>query len=408
MARKYEIHVFDVDGTLVDSREATKAAYDLAAPGLFKDEFWGLPAHAWGCPVDVHDRKVAEFSRLGHMVQPAWAMPMLQHADEVRHSIIMLTGASEGTMAIHRKRFKVLAGYDYHCGLTNVAKHEFLESLVHANPGVSIHYYDDAEPENLSGIVGDLDIQVHVPLEMPHGVHVVVLAAGLGSRFVVTGVPKPLIRYGDVSMLDRAILIAKEVNPNPIVVTIPEVVAATRDAQVRDTVKTQMKNVRPVIAHVTQRGPAESALLAGSYINQDSPVVFLDCDTCLSPGTLRKFVAKAHLSGSNAAVLVAGRGDNVGTYGTIDNGVLVEGWGPDDVHWLERRNPCLVGAYYIQSWHLFKRAHAMVYLGVAPSQEIKFSAILSRLDLQPIHTDTINWIPLGTPEELAHANQGAL
>jgi GTP:adenosylcobinamide-phosphate guanylyltransferase len=386
-----EIHVFDVDGTLVDSKKATIEAYELAAPGVFQPKFWGLPASAWGCTQEIHERKIAEFKRMEHLIKPAWAMPMFYHADMVGHRIILLTGASEMTMAIHKNKFRAFCGHQCHCGLTTEGKADFMRKLAQDNPKASIHYYDDAAWPVVESILNDLNVTAHRPMDLPDSPRVVVLAAGLGSRFGATGTPKPLLTYQGVPMIDRAVLMAQEVDAHPICI-------------VSTLIEDEIRGEHTVPVSRTQRGPAESALLAGAHIRHNDPVIFLDCDTCLSPGTIYNFASRAHDVETEAAVLVADRGDNVGSYGTINR--LSGG-----CHVFEEAGSsgnCLVGAYYIRSWHLFKRAHAMAYLQTPLSKEIKLSTVLSRMEVRPIITDTINWTPLGTPEELSHANQRAV
>jgi hypothetical protein len=385
-----EIHVFDVDGTLVDTREATLAAYEAASPGLFKPEYWGKPSQEWGCPADVHERKVAAFARLSAMIKPAWAMPMFRHAQYVGHHCIFLTGASEDTMDIHRTRFRKLAAHDCHCSLSTADKRRYLEDLVRADPTCAIHYYDDADWSVTDAIVSGLGVQVHAPVDssLPPA-RVVILAAGLGSRFRATGIPKPFMEFAGVPMLGRATSIAGEVDTEPIII-VPSILAYG------------IHGHTVISVGVTQRGPAESALLAGAHMHPTDPVVFLDCDTCLSPGTLHDFAGRSMEVGALSAVLTADRGTNVGRYGTVERvhgSVTIQEGGVGQ--------QCIVGAYYVSSWHLFRRALAQVYLRTPRDQEIKMSDVLKAIgDITAVHTDTRNWIPLGTPEELAHANQG--
>lgn len=50
--------IFDMDGTIIDSRRAVREAYKSAGIVL-PDDAWGKTASEWGCPPDVHKMKAA-------------------------------------------------------------------------------------------------------------------------------------------------------------------------------------------------------------------------------------------------------------------------------------------------------------------------------------------------------------
>ena len=85
------LHVFDMDGTLFDTREATKLAYEAAGLPEYKPEYWGKSAAEWGCPRDIHKRKHAHYLSFANVIQPAWAYPFYEVAGG--YSAVILTGA---------------------------------------------------------------------------------------------------------------------------------------------------------------------------------------------------------------------------------------------------------------------------------------------------------------------------
>lgn len=80
--------VFDLDGTLMDTREAVKHAYLLAGVRMPNDA-WGKPWREWTTK-DVHDKKNAMYPIALHNF--ASPLPLLDYAVKLRSHI--LTAAS--------------------------------------------------------------------------------------------------------------------------------------------------------------------------------------------------------------------------------------------------------------------------------------------------------------------------
>lgn len=81
--------VFDLDGTLVDTREAVRLAY-LEAGIVMPDHAWGLAWHEWLFDPAVHARKVEIYPRF--VAELAVGLPLLQTA--LTHHVPVITGAS--------------------------------------------------------------------------------------------------------------------------------------------------------------------------------------------------------------------------------------------------------------------------------------------------------------------------
>lgn len=134
------LHVFDMDGTLYDTREANRIAYETAGLPEYKDEYFNQTAAAWGCPPEIHEAKTRIFHQYSHLINPAWAMPMFEVADRCKRAIV-LTGASSGSFRtvekIHGRPFDTPFGIT----LNEEAKRRALRNLVRC--GWNVVYYDD-------------------------------------------------------------------------------------------------------------------------------------------------------------------------------------------------------------------------------------------------------------------------
>lgn len=90
------LHVFDLDGTLVDTHALTVEAYRFAGID-FKPEYWGRSAKDWGCPAEAHKKKQEYFAELlkYRRLPDAWATPLWSKVAPDFRTI--LTGASKPT-----------------------------------------------------------------------------------------------------------------------------------------------------------------------------------------------------------------------------------------------------------------------------------------------------------------------
>jgi hypothetical protein len=127
--------VFDMDGTIVDSRRAVREAYRRAGHPL-PDDAWGKTAGEWGCPPDVHKMKIALYPTL------LLRMGRRMHASDLLETVNgeVLTGATLQAVQAVRKflknEFRLLGA-----GCSHEAKIEILQ--VQSYPGSQIIYVDD-------------------------------------------------------------------------------------------------------------------------------------------------------------------------------------------------------------------------------------------------------------------------
>lgn len=89
--------MFDLDGVLVDTRDAVRMAYREAGVTM-PDDAWGKPWREWLDDPQVHANKNRHYADM--LRQHATALPLLDYAEE--HRIPIITGASrEATRAIN-------------------------------------------------------------------------------------------------------------------------------------------------------------------------------------------------------------------------------------------------------------------------------------------------------------------
>lgn len=132
-------HVFDMDGTLVDSFLATRLAYRHAGVE-FTEENWGRSASDWGCPADVHKRKRESYKFFAeHLREGPAASTWNSVPPEDRY---ILTGASLETFLVTRlampfinKCVRMVIGQNLE------GKIEFLRDL---SETFNVVYYEDS------------------------------------------------------------------------------------------------------------------------------------------------------------------------------------------------------------------------------------------------------------------------
>lgn len=134
------IHVFDLDGTLFDTFNANKAAYEFAGLAEYKEQYYWQTAAAWECPPEIHERKTQVFQRYAYLITPSWAMPFFEIAEGC-HRAVVLTGASAGSVRvmekIHGKPFPTPFGITHN----EESKQKVLSNLIRT--GWKVTYYDD-------------------------------------------------------------------------------------------------------------------------------------------------------------------------------------------------------------------------------------------------------------------------
>lgn len=157
------IAAFDMDGTLVDSREAVTAAYRDVGINLPRDA-WGKPWQEW-LPAMVgpgtlaetaeraqalHSAKNARYRNHGHLLRPLPTLDVLRYYAAHRARVVVLTGASVEA-AIHvlaKLRVSDLV-VQLNCGMTLNEKARTLKVLTHTYGGTGIYFDDDLNAANI-------------------------------------------------------------------------------------------------------------------------------------------------------------------------------------------------------------------------------------------------------------------
>lgn len=126
--------VFDLDGTLVDTREANRRAY-LTIGVTPPDDFHQIPWQSWVAP-ERHAAKqeiFAQFLPVHGKLLPAYTEVMS------RTGGVILTNASERSVAVVLQTFPELVRYDLVHGVPPRAKPGWLAE--HGETGI---YFDDS------------------------------------------------------------------------------------------------------------------------------------------------------------------------------------------------------------------------------------------------------------------------
>lgn len=127
---------YDLDGTIVDTRPAVKAAYLAAGLSEYKDEYWGKTAAEWHCPPDVHARKSQLYGQYLHLATPGWAYRFYTATPGA-----ILTGASGEAVQLLRQKFQLPLATPYGYSLDVDAKVRILVARCAA--GAYIEYFED-------------------------------------------------------------------------------------------------------------------------------------------------------------------------------------------------------------------------------------------------------------------------
>lgn len=129
--------VFDLDETLVSTREANRAAY--AEVGVICPPVSDYcPVSQWPTPPtpEQYVRKHEIFER--HLRERGSTLPAIRFLSVIPSSVVILTGTSAHSVRTIRKVFPEIANYPVHSGMSGQDKIEWLCRQIQA--GV---YFDD-------------------------------------------------------------------------------------------------------------------------------------------------------------------------------------------------------------------------------------------------------------------------
>jgi beta-phosphoglucomutase-like phosphatase (HAD superfamily) len=146
------LFVFDLDGVLIDSRQAVEAAYRDAGVEM-PSAAWGLPWQSWLIDLCGSDEKAREVHALKNELYP---QKLLEHAQRLPaadivsalwfmdpHQVRIITGASDrATLAV--LEVLNLNRIQYACGLTSQDKTDILRAFVRFGYNMGM-YFDDRD-----------------------------------------------------------------------------------------------------------------------------------------------------------------------------------------------------------------------------------------------------------------------
>lgn len=135
------IHIFDLDGTIFDTHDATKFAYEAAGLPLYESSYFGLTAEEWGCPEHIHKKKQEVFPTYKHYIRETWAANMYK-AMLPSGSAFILTGASKSTVDVCQSTVPWELRTPFGVGLTSAEKRKII-CLFSTLFKYKVFYYDD-------------------------------------------------------------------------------------------------------------------------------------------------------------------------------------------------------------------------------------------------------------------------
>lgn len=162
------LHVFDLDGTLLDTFEAQRQSYLKAGLTEYDPANFYKSAADWGCPKDVHERKGSIFPQMLELVTPGWALPAFLDAMTDRPLPVILTGTSPGSIKVLTPLFRSLTGVDLFSYLY-MARHSvnFADKRLALRVIAStseVVYYDD-HPEAATLVNGIPNLSLRQPMK---------------------------------------------------------------------------------------------------------------------------------------------------------------------------------------------------------------------------------------------------
>lgn len=147
-------YAFDLDGTLVDTREAVRQAY-LCAGVSMPDEAWGLPWETWLEDPAAHDRKNAAYPDC--LRRYAVKLPLLDVCR--RLGGVVITGASAGAVSAIKVAFDCPDLAVALTGARRAEKLDFLQTVAAASQTMLdlVQSNNDGLPAKFRGVYVDDD-----------------------------------------------------------------------------------------------------------------------------------------------------------------------------------------------------------------------------------------------------------
>ena len=187
---------------------------------------------------------------------------------------------------------------------------------------------------------------------------VVILAAGRGDRFVKAGfiVPKPMILARGNPMVYYAMQQASAITPNPVLLC--------PDSLRYDVWRAAPADVVPTVVgiHYVQQGAAMTLLAAASALDEQQPVLIMDCDSVLAPSLVKNFSdwsVQAFDNGRQSTVLCFNPTDSSARYSFVRLAQMPDLVFPEVVEVVEKvriSNVATCGVHAFSSWSVLRQA----------------------------------------------------
>lgn len=229
-------------------------------------------------------------------------------------------------------------------------------------------------------------------------INVVIPAAGLGERFVKEGFkkPKPLIRMGGRSMLQRVISNVKDLNDFSLHIVL-------NDKQYKNN-KHLFDEFLPKDCSISfvdkeNDGAVCSIFACSEFINNDEELIILNSDQQLSPGLLFKFVESMRNKQAGAGIItfLEKKGARKWSYASVVDDKII-----DVAEKFRISNYATVGVYYFNKGKDFiTAATKMISLNDRTNNEFYLAPVYNYLN-KGIFNYTIEeeeFACFGTPED---------
>lgn len=290
--------VFDLDGTLIDSQEAVRRAYEAAGVRM-PPEAWGKPWREWLGDEAAHRRKEAlypEFLR-------QYARPKALYRTAQRLRAPVLTGASGAAAKAVQEAFGPLSVAL--AGATAEAKGRWLAARAAGGFYVDDLLHDDPRLRR-QATQWSLLVPREAEVSGRLAPQVVVLAAGESRRFAEAGyrVPKPLLPISRTGTGEK---------PAAMVTHVMRAVERAVDSLATEwwgwVAVPPRGELRPgnrrmsVVEVGDSRSQVETLVRVLPGLPEEAPVLVLDCDTLLSPAVMEQLLA--HVMGGRYQAALA-------------------------------------------------------------------------------------------------------
>lgn len=186
---------------------------------------------------------------------------------------------------------------------------------------------------------------------MENKINIVILMAGLGSRFDIAKypVPKPFIEFNNKMMIEHVLNSFKNVDANFIIVLQEKFLEEQRNKI--EKLLTSYKLHLITVPKLTM-GAAITALAAHKIVNPGNDIIFADADNIFKPQDVSDFIDYARANELAGAMMSINSNNPCFSYAKVDdNGYLIETREKEVIS-----SNAICGLYYFKNIDEFKDA----------------------------------------------------